>query len=201
MKRAFDVTAAVVGLTLTWPILVVAVIAIKAESRGPALYRGLRVGRYGKTFTIHKLRTMRVTPEGSGPAVTAADDPRITRVGRVLRRTKIDELPQLANVLKGEMSLVGPRPEHPDYVRLYTSEQRKLLEVRPGITGPAALAFIDEERQLSGGRAESKYISDVMPKKLALDLRYVATATFGGDIRILARTFLRIVRPGVATTS
>jgi lipopolysaccharide/colanic/teichoic acid biosynthesis glycosyltransferase len=123
-----------------------------------------------------------------GPAFTAGDDPRITRTGRFLRRTKLDELPQLLNVVKGEMSLVGPRPEDPDYVALYTPAQRRLLSVRPGITGPAALAFADEEAILSGGDGERRYIEQVMPRKLALELAYAEKATFTSDLAVLLRT-------------
>jgi lipopolysaccharide/colanic/teichoic acid biosynthesis glycosyltransferase len=134
--------------------------------------------------------------------VTAGDDPRITAVGRLLRRTKIDELPQLFNVLKGDMSLVGPRPEDPRYVALYTPEQRAVLAMRPGVTGPTVLAFIDEEELLRGGDPESVYVTSVMPQKLAEDLKYVETASFAGDLSILGRTVLavfgRAVRRGSA---
>jgi lipopolysaccharide/colanic/teichoic acid biosynthesis glycosyltransferase len=150
------------------------------------------VGKDGRTFRILKLRTMRAAP--AGPAVTAGDDPRITTIGRLLRRTKIDELPQLLNVLKGDMSLVGPRPEDPKYVALYTPEQRAVLAVRPGITGPTALAFMNEEELLRGGDAETVYVSTVMPQKLAADLKYVQTASFAGDLAILGKTFAAVIR-------
>ena len=185
MKRAFDLVVSTVGLVVTSPIVFVAAIAVKLDSPGPAFYSGRRAGRDGREFRIHKLRSMR---SGAGPGITAGDDPRITNVGRFLRRSKIDELPQLLNVVKGEMSLVGPRPEDPAYVERYTPEQRRLLSVRPGITGPAALAFIDEEEQLRGGSAEDRYIADVMPKKLAAELAYLDRATFAGDLGILVRT-------------
>jgi lipopolysaccharide/colanic/teichoic acid biosynthesis glycosyltransferase len=131
--------------------------------------------------------------------VTAADDARVTGVGRLLRRTKADELPQLFNVLKGEMSLVGPRPEHPDYVKRYTPEQRLGLSVRPGMTGPSAIAFIDEEEILRGGDPETTYVKVVMPQKLVLDLDYVRTATFAGDLRILLATARLVVRRAVGS--
>jgi lipopolysaccharide/colanic/teichoic acid biosynthesis glycosyltransferase len=188
VKRLFDLAVSGAGLVVTSPLLLAAAIAIKVESRGSAFYSGSRVGKDGRTFRIFKLRTMLPGADRSGPAVTAGDDPRITTVGRVLRRTKIDEIPQLLNVLKGDMSLVGPRPEHPDYVEHYTPEQRRLLAVRPGMTGPAALAFIDEEDQLRGGQPEAKYLSDVLPQKLDLELRYVDSASFAGDLRILLQT-------------
>ena len=152
------------------------------------------MGRDGRHFEILKLRTMRLGAETQGPAVTAVGDPRVTAVGRVLRRTKLDEIPQLLNVLRGEMSLVGPRPEHPDFVKLYTPEQRHVLSVRPGITGLATLELIDEEELLAEGETVERYVGSVMPKKLALDLHYVRTATFGGDLRILGRTVRSVVR-------
>jgi len=191
MKRAFDVAVSAAGLVLTSPIILAAAIAVRVESRGPAIYSGPRVGKDGRPFRILKLRTMRA--QAAGPAVTAGDDPRITSVGRFLRRTKIDELPQLLNVLKGDMSLVGPRPEDPKYVALYTPEQRSVLAVRPGITGPTVLAFIDEEEILRGGDADSLYVTRVMPQKLAVDLKYVQTAGFAGDLAILGRTFVALV--------
>jgi lipopolysaccharide/colanic/teichoic acid biosynthesis glycosyltransferase len=174
--------------------MLVCVIAVKLSSPGPAIYGGTRVGRNKKEFRIYKLRTMRQGADKMGPAITAGDDPRITPTGRVLRRLKLDELPQLLNVLRGDMSLVGPRPEAPKYVAHYTPDQLRLLSVRPGITGPAALAYINEEEILRGGDAESAYLSRVMPMKLAIDLRYVDTATFAGDLRILAQTFLALFR-------
>ncbi|TME55237.1 MAG: glycosyltransferase [Chloroflexi bacterium] len=192
LKRIFDVAVSAVGLVVTSPIVLAAALAVKLESPGPAFYAGTRVGRGGRHFRILKLRTMQARP--GGPSVTAGDDPRITRVGRVLRRSKLDELPQLLNVLRGEMSLVGPRPEDPRYVAHYTPEQREVLGVRPGMTGPTVLAFIDEEELLRGGDAESVYLAEVMPGKLAIDLKYVRHASFGGDLMILGRTALAVLR-------
>lgn len=197
MKRLLDIAVSGAGLALTSPILLAAAIAVKVETHGPAFYGGSRVGKDGRAFRIHKLRTMRAGTDQQRPAVTAGGDPRITAVGRFLRRTKIDELPQLFNVLKGEMSLVGPRPEHPNYVALYTPEQRRVLSVRPGITGPAALAFVDEEEQLRGADPEATYVASVMPQKLAVDLTYVDSASLGGDLRILGRTLVVVVRRAI----
>lgn len=191
MKRAFDLVASAAGLVMASPIIVAAALAVKLESPGPAFYSGPRAGLDGRPFRIHKLRTMRTGH--AGPAVTAGDDPRITRVGRFLRRTKVDELPQLLNVLKGDMSLVGPRPEDPKYVALYTPEQRAVLTVRPGVTGLTVLQYIDEEELLRGGDPESTYVTKVMPLKLAVDLRYVRAASFTGDLKILGETFLAVV--------
>ena len=190
MKRAIDLTLAIPGLILVSPLIAAGVVAVKLESRGPSFYRGLRVGRDGRQFRIVKLRSMSSGADQVGPAVTSAGDPRITRVGRLLRRTKLDELPQLWNVIRGDMSLVGPRPEHPDFVRLYTPEQRRVLSVRPGITSKTSLTFHDEERILAEQGGHSAYIYALMPQKLALDLEYVEHHSVGGDFRILGQTFL-----------
>ena len=191
MKRAFDVVVSAAGLVMTSPIIAAAALAVKLESPGPAFYSGPRAGLNGRDFHIHKLRTMR--PNAIGPAVTASDDPRITRVGRFLRRTKLDELPQLLNVLKGDMSLVGPRPEDPRYVALYTPEQRAVLSVRPGITGPTVLRFIDEQEILRGADPEKNYVTRIMPQKLAIDLQYVRRASFTVDLKILIETFAAVI--------
>jgi colanic acid biosynthesis glycosyl transferase WcaI len=192
LERAVDVAVALPALVLASPLIAAAAVAIKVDSRGPVLFHGPRVGRDGVPFRIHKLRTMRTV--GHGPALTAGDDPRITRVGRVLRRTKLDELPQLFNVVKGDMSLVGPRPEHPDYVARYTPRQRRMLRVRPGLTGPATLAYIDEEEELRGGGAETRYLKHVLPRKLELELDYLDRATPRSRAAILLRTAGAILR-------
>ena len=194
MKRALDVIGSALGLVIGSPVVLVAAIAVKLDSPGPAFYCAVRVGRHGRPFRILKVRTMRLNANQQGPAVTAIDDPRVTPVGRVLRRFKLDEIPQLLNVLKGDMSLVGPRPEHPEYVARYTPEHRRVLDMRPGITGASSIAFIDEEEILKGGDAEATYLKDVMQEKLAVDLKYVETASVAGDIRILGQTVLLLVR-------
>ncbi len=193
MKRAFDFGLALGGLVMLSPLLAAAAGLVKLGSPGPAIYRGVRVGRNGQTFEILKLRTMRSGSDTQGPAVTVATDARITPVGRFLRRTKFDEVPQLLNVLRGEMSLVGPRPEHPDFVKLYSDDQRRVLSVRPGLTSPAALAYIREEEMLAGSDPVDQYVSTIMPQKLALDLDYVGTATFVGDLKIIGRTLARLI--------
>ena len=195
MRRGVDVAVASLGLVMMSPVVALAAAAVKLDSPGPAFYSGPRVGRHGSRFQIHKLRTMRAA---AGPAVTAGDDARITRVGRLLRRTKIDELPQLWNVVKGDMSLVGPRPEDPRYVQHYTPEQRRLLAVRPGLTGPATLAFLDEEQELRGADRqnddlEARYVNDVMPRKLAIELSYLERASPMTDVAIVARTLAAIL--------
>jgi lipopolysaccharide/colanic/teichoic acid biosynthesis glycosyltransferase len=188
MKRAVDLAIAVPGLIMVSPLLVVAAVAIQLDTPGPALYRGVRVGRNGREFRIVKLRSMVSGAEGAGSAVTSANDPRVTRVGHFLRRTKFDEVPQLWNVVRGDMSLVGPRPEHPDYVRLYTPEQRRVLTVRPGITSKTSLEFHDEERILAEHGGASAYADKLLPRKLSLDLEYVERHSVAGDLGILART-------------
>lgn len=194
MKRAFDATLAALGLVMTSPLIAVSAALVRLESPGPAFYQGQRIGRDGKPFRIYKLRTMRTGADAQGPAVTGAGDPRVTSVGRFLRRTKLDELPQLLNVVRGDMSLVGPRPEAPQYVAQYTDEQRNVLSVRPGMTGAASIAYLNEEEILGTQDAEAIYLSSVMPKKLDLDLQYVRSATFVGDLKILGRTVLLLVR-------
>ena len=193
MKRAFDFGVALGGLVVLSPLLAVAAGLVKLSSPGPAIYRGVRVGRDGSTFHILKLRTMRTGADTQGPAVTTAADARITPVGRFLRRTKFDEVPQLVNVLRGEMSLVGPRPEHPDFVKHYSEDQRRVLSVRPGLTSPAALAYIREEEMLAGADPVAQYVTTIMPRKLALDLDYIRDATFAGDLKIIGRTLVRVI--------
>ena len=192
-KRALDILLAALGLVLLAPLLAYIALRIKLDTPGPALFRQERVGRGGRLFRIHKFRTMCVT-EG-GAQITAAGDARITRVGRWLRRGKLDELPQLIDVLKGDMSLVGPRPEVPRYMALVAPEVRaRILAVRPGITGPAALEFRDEERLLAAAQdPERAYVEQIMPIKQRYDLDYVARHGVLGDLRIIARTLRAVL--------
>jgi lipopolysaccharide/colanic/teichoic acid biosynthesis glycosyltransferase len=199
VKRALDLTVGSVALVVTSPVLLVASIFVKLDSPGPAFYRGDRVGRGGWIFPMYKLRTMRVGAEGGG-SVTAAGDPRVTRVGRVLRKLKLDELPQLINVVSGDMSLVGPRPDTAEYARLYNERQRDVLSVRPGLTSPASIAFQNEEELLraaaaDGGRSPAEiYREVIMPKELELDLEYVAHWSVRRDLKILAQTAGLVLR-------
>jgi lipopolysaccharide/colanic/teichoic acid biosynthesis glycosyltransferase len=186
-KRAFDLAVASIALLLGSPVIALAALLIKLDSPGPVLHRAIRVGLGGHQFQLLKLRTMVAGAERMGPAVTTDHDPRVTRAGRWLRRLKVDELPQFLNVLSGDMSVVGPRPEHPDYVARYTEAQRGVLAVRPGITSPASLAYSDEEYLLTGDSARV-YLEDVMPAKLALDLQYVRSASVAVDLKIVGRT-------------
>jgi lipopolysaccharide/colanic/teichoic acid biosynthesis glycosyltransferase len=188
VKRLLDIVIASFVLVITSPILLVAAVAIAVASPGPVFYRAERIGKDGIPFTMWKFRTMRVSDD-PGAAITKGGDPRITPVGRVLRKMKLDELPQLMNVVKGDMSLVGPRPEAPKYVMNYTSEQRRVLSVRPGVTGPAAIAYRHEEAILAAADdLEKTYVEVVLPEKLQMDLQYVERHTLGGDLAIMART-------------
>lgn len=193
-KRVFDFICAVIGLVILMPFFAVIALAIKLDSPGPVFFRGERVGLGGKPFRIFKFRTMIVDAVQEGPRITARDDTRITRVGRLLRKYKIDELPQLFNVLRGEMSLVGPRPEDPRYVAHYTVAQRRVLQVRPGITSPATLRYHHEERWLAGKDVESVYVNELMPRKLAIELEYLDTRTWLTDLRIILQTLAAIFR-------
>ena len=191
MKRAFDIVVAAIGLVVLWPIFAWIAYRVRREDGGPALFHQARVGRDGEIFEILKFRTMRSFP---GPSITAAGDVRITELGRWLRQWKLDELPQLWNVLRGDMSLVGPRPELPEFVRDYPAQAREILALRPGITGPAQLEGIDEELELSAAADPERHYREVLlPRKLAVDLRYVRGATLQADFQILARTAARLL--------
>lgn len=191
-QRALDVVGAGSGLLLLSPLLLVAAVWVRLDSDGPIFHRAARVGKDGVVFGMLKFRTMVADAAERGARITTRDDPRVTRAGRVLRKYKLDELPQLWNVLCGDMSLVGPRPEDPCYVELYTPAQRAVLGVPPGITSAASLAFRHEERLLHGADWEQVYTQVVMPRKLEIELGYLRQRTFWTDLGILARTGLSI---------
>lgn len=188
IKRAMDVTAALTGLALTAPLLFILAILIKLDSPGPVLYWSKRVGRGGRLFRMAKLRTMFLGADQTGPAITGHADPRITPLGRWLRRFHLDELPQLWHVLTGEMSLVGPRPEAPCYAAHYTPEQRRVLDVRPGITGLAQLQFRNEAAILGPHATDADYIRLILPHKVAVDLDYIAHWSLRLDFKIIGHT-------------
>lgn len=192
-KRAFDVLVSAVALIVLSPLLILLAGAVRLTSQGTALYRARRVGRNGQSFELFKFRSMVADADKHGPGITTRADARITPLGRVLRRSKLDELPQLLNVLRGEMSFVGPRPEDPRYVALYTPEQRRILSVRPGITSLASLEYRHEEELLVGDQWEQQYIHTIMPAKLAIDLRYADHASLLQDLSIITRTVLSLV--------
>jgi lipopolysaccharide/colanic/teichoic acid biosynthesis glycosyltransferase len=194
IKRLFDFVSAALGLAVLGPLMLGIAVWIKLDSPGPVLFRQERVGRYGRTFSIHKFRTMRVDAPGLG--ITVGVDPRITRAGHALRATKMDELPQLWDVLRGAMSLVGPRPELPRYVALYPADLRDLvLAVRPGITDPASLAFSREAELLAqADDPEREYVEVILPAKLRLSAAYAKHASLWNDLRLIAATLLRVLR-------
>ncbi len=194
-KRIFDVIVSAIGLIMLLPVMLVIAYLIKREDGGPVFYRGVRVGRYGKSFRIYKFRTMVVDAEKLGGPSTADDDPRITRIGKILRKYKLDELPQLINVLKGEMSLVGPRPEVKFYVDMLSEEEKKLiLSVRPGITDWASLWNPDEGAILAGSDdPERTYMEKIRPTKIKLQLKYVKERSFWTDLKIIFLTILTVI--------
>ena len=196
-KRLFDLTIATLLLLALLPLLLLVALAVRLDSPGPVLFRQQRVGRHGRPFAIHKFRTMQVATTASAanaPQVTVGLDPRITRIGRLLRHYRLDELPQLVDVLLGDMSLVGPRPEVPRYVAHYPAHLKALvLSVRPGLTDPAALAHIDEAGELAAAaNPERHYIDQILPRKLAMQAEYAARATLASDLALLWRT-LRVL--------
>lgn len=194
-KRIFDAVMSFLGLiVLAIPFLVIAVL-IRIDSKGPAFFRQARVGRSGKEFRIFKFRTMSVDAEKRGSSITVGEDPRITGIGRRLRKAKIDELPQLINVLFGQMSLVGPRPEVPSYVARYSDFERNILRIKPGITELASIIYCDESAVLAESEnPDETYINEIMPKKLAINLEYIKRMSFFYDIFLIFKTFARILR-------
>lgn len=195
-RRLFDASAATLGLLVLSPLLLVVAVSVAASSPGPVFFRQVRVGRGGEPFDILKFRTMRTDAERTGGQLTVGEDPRITRVGRFLRQWKLDELPQLINVVRGEMALVGPRPEVPRYVELYTEEQRQVLTVRPGITDPASVAFRSES-ELMGRHPDPGryYIEEIMPRKLSINLDYLSRRTLLSDVGVILNTFRAVSEP------
>jgi lipopolysaccharide/colanic/teichoic acid biosynthesis glycosyltransferase len=192
-KRLIDITLSLIALLILLPALITIAVVLKLTS-GEVLYRAQRVGINGKPFTMFKFATM--VPGDQGPRLTRAADPRITPIGRWLRMTKLNELPQIINVLKGEMSLVGPRPEDPKYAACYSAEQRKVLSVRPGLTSLAFLEYGNEEAYIERAKPadiESYYLNELLPQKLAIELRYIRDWTMWGDFRILARTIKELL--------
>jgi lipopolysaccharide/colanic/teichoic acid biosynthesis glycosyltransferase len=190
-KRAFDLAFTIPGVLFLFPCLVVIGLAVRLTSKGPALFRQVRVGRWGRPFELLKFRTMREGAE-KGSALTATGDPRITPLGAWLRRTKVDELPQLWNVIRGDMSLVGPRPEVPQFVARYTEHQREVFSGRPGITGPE-INVNEEELLARQTDKESFYLNHVLPAKLEHDLAYVSDMRFSSDVNVLWQTFKKLL--------
>jgi lipopolysaccharide/colanic/teichoic acid biosynthesis glycosyltransferase len=196
MKRLFDIAAAATGLIVLCPLFAIIAVLIKWDSDGPVFFRQSRIGRHFRPFFIYKFRTMKSHATTTGALLTVGNDPRITRVGRWLRRAKLDELPQLINVLTGDMSLVGPRPEVERYVRLFRSEYAEILQVRPGITDLASLKYRGESALLARSlKPEEEYVTRILPDKLRLAQQYVRELSLGRDVVLIARTLAAVVRP------
>lgn len=195
MKRLFDIIASGLGLIILSPLFLVVAVWVKLDSPGPVFYKQIRVGRNNKDFFLYKFRSMRVGSDKKGLITIGGHDPRVTRSGYYIRKYKLDEFPQLINVFKGEMSLVGPRPEVRKYVDLYTPEQMHVLDVRPGITDLASIRYRNENELLEQASAPEQYYRDVvMQDKLRINLEYVRNHSFLGDIRLIFNTFIAIVR-------
>lgn len=193
LKRVFDIVASFCGIIILFPLIIIVSILIKITSKGPVLFKQVRVTKNGKLFKIYKFRTMRENSEGN-KQITVGKDNRITGIGHILRKTKLDELPQLFNVLKGEMSLVGPRPEVPKYVDLYTDEQREILKVPAGITDYASIYFSNESELLGEvENPEEFYIKKIMPYKIELNKKYINEIGIMTDIKIIILTILKIL--------
>lgn len=193
-KRAMDIVISAAALCVLWPVLLLIALAIVVDDPGPVFYRQVRVGRGGRPFRIFKFRTMVVDADKKGLSITVGRDSRITRVGAFLRKTKLDELAQLLNVLCGQMSFVGPRPEVPRYVELYTPYQRQVLLVRPGITDYASIAYRNENDLLAGADdPERMYIETIMPDKIELNMKYLKEISPLTDIRLILRTVLAVI--------
>ncbi|NWQ39490.1 sugar transferase [Bacillus sp. EB106-08-02-XG196] len=194
-KRAFDVIMSAIGLIILSPFFLIISIMIKLDSPGPVLFKQVRVGRYERNFKILKFRTMVTDAEKKGAQITVGRDSRITRVGHFLRKSKLDELPQLINVFIGDMSLVGPRPEVPKYTQYYTKVQKRIFELRPGITDYSSIKYRDENEILAlSNDPEKTYIEEIMVDKLKLNLEYLENKSLLTDIKIIFNTFLKIIK-------
>lgn len=195
MKRAFDLIFSLFGIAVLLPVYLIIALLISVDSKGGVIYRQERTGKYGKTFRVLKFRTMRPDSFNKGALTVGSRDPRITNIGYYLRIYKLDELPQLFNVLFGDMSFVGPRPEVEKYTNLYTEEQRKVLQVRPGITDYASIKFRNENDLLSASEDPEKlYIEEIMPEKIHLNLLYINDNNVFKDIKIIIDTFQAIIK-------
>ena len=198
MKRLFDIVSSIIGLLILLPLFIVMAILVKIDSKGPVFFRQERIGKNFKPFRIYKFRTMKVNAEDMGPLVTVSGDKRITILGNFLRKYKLDELPQLFNVIKGDMSIVGPRPEVKKYVELFNSDYKKLLKIRPGMTDWASLRYSEEERHLSLPKDwEGHYIKKILPNKISLSADYVNNHNFLIDLKIILKTIFKASKFGL----
>ncbi len=193
-KRAIDFTVSALGIVITSPFFLIAAVAVKFSGPGPVIFRHKRMGLGFKPFSTYKFRTMVSGADKTGASITSGGDARITPIGRILRKTKLDELPQLFNVLKGDMSLVGPRPEVEKYVTMFEADYRTVLSVRPGITDYAAVEFRNEEAVLARyADPQAAYAREILPAKISLYKKYISELSFWTDIKILAHTFAAVV--------
>ncbi|CEN21926.1 sugar transferase [Paraclostridium sordellii] len=195
IKRTFDIVTSFIGLILLSPILIIIAVFIKLDSKGPVFFKQKRVGKNKQIFEIYKFRTMVIDAEKLGKQITVGNDNRITKIGKFIRKCKLDELPQLINVLKGEMSLVGPRPEVPKYVELYDVYQEQVLLVQPGITDYASIEFRNENELLGKSKnPEATYIDEIMPTKIELNLLYIKNISLLEDFKLIFNTILAILK-------
>jgi lipopolysaccharide/colanic/teichoic acid biosynthesis glycosyltransferase len=196
IRRLVDITISSLVLLILLPVFLLVALAILLDSPGNPLYRGWRAGKDGRLFRMLKFRSMVVNADRSGSAVTGKTDPRITRVGYFIRKTKLDEFPQFWNVLIGDMTLIGPRPEAPSIVKLYTSEQRQVLRVKPGLTGPSQISCTEDESMavLSSEAAERYYIQHVLERRLAIDAAYLQSRSLSGDLALVGQTIGLMLR-------
>mgnify|MGYP000666363737 FL=1 len=193
-KRIFDIVSSLIALVIFSPLIIIISLWIALDSRGGVFYRQIRVGKNQKEFGLYKFRSMRPNSDKAGQ-ITVGNDSRVTKVGKFIRKFKIDEVPQLINILKGDMSVVGPRPEVPKYVNMYSEEQLKVLSVLPGLTDYASIEYLDEQKILGASEDPDKaYIEEVMPAKLKLNLKYIADRGFWLDIKLVFRTVGKIIR-------
>lgn len=189
-KRVFDVVVSALMLIILSPVLLLTAVAVKADSKGSVFYRQVRVGRYGKEFRIYKFRTMVQDADKKGLAITVGEDPRITRMGRMIRKCRLDEIAQLLNVLNGTMSFVGPRPEVPKYVDVYEDAYMATLLVRPGVTAPSSIHFRNEDEILAASKEDPEvtYVKQILPTKMALNLTYLDSISVWKDIKVMFQT-------------
>jgi lipopolysaccharide/colanic/teichoic acid biosynthesis glycosyltransferase len=193
IKRVFDFVVSLLGIILLCPLFLLIALIIKMDSNGPVLFKQIRIGKDEEKFKIFKFRTMIVDAEKKGMQITVGKDSRITKIGQLLRKTKVDELPQLINVLIGDMSFVGPRPEVPKYVDMYDMQQRKILKVRPGITDLASIEYRDENTLLAkSNNPEKIYIEEIMPRKINLNTEYIKRMSVWYDVKLITKTILLI---------
>lgn len=192
LKRLFDIIVSVLGLLILWPVLILIAVLIKSDSRGPVFYRPWRTGKDYKRFKIFKFRTMVENADKMGGPSTAFEDVRFTKIGKFLRRAKLDELPQFINILRGEMSVVGPRPQIEEYTRLYEGENKLIVSVRPGLTDYASIEYINLDKLLGNENVDLKYLRDIEPRKNELRLKYVKERTFWIDMKIIFWTLYKL---------